>query len=154
MHESRVNIWTNPTPFNSNTTVNGPTIDLLADYTGTHIYGTSLYGLPVQVWAYDVVPGTGTGGKLVIKAQESPDGTNWTDLQTIGAIELDANGDFIVDGTGRPGLSRAKITGRIKATERYARLAVTSTGLSGGRSVKVKAYVSDGTNAHNDGRVV
>lgn len=154
MHDSRVTIWTNPTTINADGATNGATLDLLADYTGSHLYSTSLYGIPVMVMAYDINTGTGDGFTLTFKAQESDDESTWYDLKPLGVITIDTNGYFVVNGTSRADKTRAKLTGRIKATKRYVRIVCTAAGITGGETAKVKAFVTDGTNTFNDGAVL
>jgi hypothetical protein len=151
MRESRVNIWTNPTTINANGTTNGPTIDLLADYTGVHLYGTSDYGLPFEVIVSNPTAGTGTQ-TVTFKVQESADGTNWTDAGLVGTITF-SGGVFSINSEQKPGLGRAKLAGRIRTARRYGRLVAVASGFAGGASCQTQAWVGDGAAPRNDGRV-
>ena len=132
MNDSRVTLWTNPTTISTNTTTNGPTLDVFGSVgvAGSHITGTGIesdgYGVRVQL-----VP-TGTAFNLTVKVQESPDDSNWYDLKTLYV------GDPVSDLVG----SKITIESMVAPSRRYIRLAIVSTNISA-ESCVVNAWITD-----------
>jgi hypothetical protein len=155
MRDSRVTVFTNPSAIAVGGTVTGPTISLLADYVGDRKYGTSLYGFGVELMAKNLVIGTDAdGATLVWKFQVSPDGTNWTDGDTIGTMAFSAAGLWTKDGTvagATHTLVRSKLRGRLRTIQPYARIVCTSGDLEGTATINLYGWISDGTEAFNTG---
>lgn len=166
MRDSRVILWTNPSPMSASiTTVTGPTVDLLEGYNGSQVYGTSLYGFGAEIMVYGVVVGTDAdGGIVTFKWQVAPDNGSgaagtFVDAETIGAIAYNAAGLFTIDGTvggtAFPAtLTRAKLKARLRTAKRFCRLVATGTDLEGTVALNTKAWLSDGTIAFGDSGVI
>lgn len=160
MRDSRVTAW-NTTTFVSGTAATaGPTIDLLDGYTWTGSYaeGTSLYGVGVEIIAGSVSLGSDTDGfTLTWKWQVSDDNSTWVDGPTIGVIAYDDTNGFTKDGTltgAALGLTRAKLSSRLRTTKRYARLYCTPSDIESTATVTTNAYISDGSHPFADsGRI-
>lgn len=157
MRDDRVTIWTNPTTINADGTTNGTSIDLLADYTNAavnHKLGTSPeYGFGVEVIGKSVVTGTGDGFTVVFKFQDSEDNTNWDDAGEFGTFTIDTNGAFLIPAGGSTvsELTRQKLSGRLRTARRYARVVAVAAGITGGESIVLNMWMSDGTVPLNDG---
>ena len=153
MRDSRITLITaQPVTVSSDATAFGATLDLKDGYVGDHWYGTGPYGLPVEFMVSTVVTGTGDGFTLVVGWQDSEDGSNWDYNAECGTITFDTDGNILKkDGTTKLNLTRGKVSMRLRTARRYARLYWTSAGITGGETVNVQAWVSDGTKAFNDG---
>lgn len=167
MRDSRVPVWTQTTFVNGTAATNGPTISLLGDYTwtGNFRHGTSLYGVGVEILVSGAVIGTDADGfTLTWKWQTSPDDSTWTDAGTIGVIAYDETKGFTVDGTltgaglgGETiatGLTRAKMSSRLRTNMPYARLVCTPSDIEGTGTVVTRAFLSDGTHPYLDNAVI
>lgn len=141
MRETRVNVW-NTTTVTTNTTINGPTIDLLNGYVGGHLYGTGEYGIGVELVADNAVAGT-TAYSVKLKWQHSTDGTSWDDFGTIGTFDVDTAGKFVVNGSASP-LSRDVLKSNAEMARRYARIVAVSSGFAGGASLRLRGWLADG----------
>ena len=132
MNDSRITFWTNPTTISTNTTTNGPTVDVFGSVgvAGSHITGTGIesdgYGVRVQI-----VP-TGTAFNLVVKVQESANDSDWYDLKTLWS------GDPVATLVG----SKITIESMVAPSRRYIRLAIVSTNISA-ESAVVNAWITD-----------
>lgn len=163
MRESRVNVW-NTTSHAADGATTGPTIDLLDGYVGDYLYGTSLYGFPVEIIMDSVSMGTDVDGITATwKWQFAPDdGTGspgtWVDGPTIGVVAVASNGEFTKDGTlagdKLVGLTRGKLQSRARTTKRFARLVCTIADLEGGATLRSRAFMTDGTLPYADTGVV
>lgn len=147
MRDSRVKII-DETTISTDGTTNGANIDLLENYVGDHLYGTGPYGLPVEILASNVVTGTGDGFTVTAKWQVAPDNSgspgSWVDASTIGVFTIDTDGNFMKNGVIY-GLTRAKLQSRLKTSKPWARVVFTAAGISGGETIKIRAWLSDGT---------
>lgn len=148
MRDASVSVWTTQT-ISSSTTTYGPTINLLEDYVGDHLYGTGPYGLPVEIIADTISAGTEADGfTLTFSWQYSDDGNTWIDSTHIGVIAVNDNDVFSKDGTVTGddlGLTRAKLQTRGRTAKQYARLKCVSADIEGSASVRVSAFLSTGT---------
>lgn len=158
MRDSRVTIL-NPTTISADGATNGANIDLLGDYTGDHLYGTSEYGLGVEIILSDVVTGTGDGFTVTFKWQVADDSSGapgtWIDNAQIGVVTLDTDGNVLKeDGTTELGLTRAKLQTRLRTAKAWARIVATAAGITGGETCIVKAFLSDGTLCFADTGVI
>lgn len=162
MRDPSVNVW-NTTTISADGATNGPTIDLLEDYVGDHQYGTSMYGLPVEILADDIVAGTDADGwtltwKWQVAADDgagSPD--TWIDHTQIGVIATDSDIAFTKDGTitgDALGLDRAKLQTRLRTAKRFARLVCTAADVEGSSTVRTRAWLTDGTLCFADTAVI
>ena len=156
MRDSRVPVWTTVT-ISADGDTTGPEIDLLEQFVGDFIYGTEEYGVPVELIADDVVTGTGNGFTVTMKWQVAPDdgsgaaGT-YVDFATIGVFRMDTDGLFLKeDNSTLLGLDRAKLQTRLKGTvNRFARLVATAASVTGGETVRVRGWLSDGVHPYID----
>ena len=152
MRDSRVTVF-NTTTVDSTTAVDGPSINLLDGRVGTTLYGTSLYGLGVEVILKNVRgPGART---LDVWWQRSQDGTTWEDFIHVGRFQIDSSGQLLKeDGSTPLGLDRAKLSTRlVTAMGKYARLRLVPSGTwdsVGPNDAVVDAYISDGTLPYAD----
>ena len=151
MRDSRVDVLASQT-ISSDTTTYGSTINLLANYAGNdHIYGTSMYGLPIECIVKNVVTGSGDGFTLTFSFQVSDDGSNWDEDVEFAVITIDTNGKFVDDdGNSLTGLTRAKANGRLRTARAYGRVKIVSAGISGGETADVEGSLADGVNPMND----
>lgn len=151
MRDSRVDVLASQT-ISSDTTTYGSTINLLANYAGNdHIYGTSMYGLPIECIVKNVVTGTGDGFTLTFSFQVSDDGSNWDEDVEFAVITIDTNGKFVDDdGNSLTGLTRAKANGRLRTARAYGRVKIVSASISGGETADVEGSLADGVNPMND----
>lgn len=166
MRESRVPVWTATTFVNGTAATNGPTIDLLGDYTwvGGFRHGTSLHGVGVEIMASGAALGTDADGfTLTWKWQTSVDNSTWVDAGQIGVLAFDEVNGWTVDGTLTgaglggvlaTGLTRAKLSTRLRTHAPYARLVCTPADIEGTGTVYTRAWLSDGTNPYLDNGVV
>lgn len=155
MRDSRITLITaQPITISTNTTTYGNWIDLEDGYVGDHLYGTGPYGLPAEIMVNGVVTGTGDGFTLVCGWQDSEDGANAKSSVNVGTFTIDTDGNIQkTDGVTDLGLTRGKLSARLVTARRYARLYFTSAGITGGETIDVQAWVSDGTKKFNDGVV-
>lgn len=151
MRDSRVDVLASQT-ISSDTTTYGSTINLLANYAGNdHIYGTSMYGLPIECIVKNVVTGTGDGFTLTFSFQVSDDGSSWDEDVEFAVITIDTNGKFVDDnGDALTNLTRAKANGRLRTARAYGRVKIVSAGISGGETADVEGSLADGVNPMND----
>lgn len=170
MRDSRVSVWTATTFTSSTAATNGPTIDLLGDYTwnGNFRHGTSLHGVGVEIMASSAAIGNDADGfTLTWKWQTAPSVAGvpgaWVDAGTIGVLAYDETNGWTVDGTLTgaglggtisTGLTRAKLSTRLRTNAPYARLVCTPASVGGTASVLTRAFISDGTNPYLDNGVV
>lgn len=152
MRDSRVTVWAGTQTISSDTTTYGSTISLLADYSGNdHIYGTSDYGLPIEMIVTGVVTGTGDGFTLSFSFQVSDDGATWDEDVEFGVVTVNTDGYFLNDDNAiAAGLLRAKVNGRLKTARAYGRVKVVSAGITGGETADIKGSLADGVNPRND----
>lgn len=148
MRDLRVDVWTAVT-VNADGTTYGPTIDLLDDYVGDHLYGTGEYGIGVWLMGKDVVTGTGDGFTVTWKWQHSEDGSSWDDAGEIGVMTIDTDGNFTI-GARTSTLTRDILKSRKGTARGYLRLAATAAGITGGESIGLTGWLGDGTNGQYD----
>lgn len=164
MRDSRVTIFNSTVMNTGTTTVTGPDINLLDGFTwnGSYAEGTGLYGVGAEVMVSDVTLGTDADGVLfTFKWQVAPDSSGvagtYVDAATIGVIAYDETNGFTKDGTlagAALGLTRAKLSSRLRTTKLWARIACTSSDLEGTFVATVNGWLSDGTHPFADsGRV-
>lgn len=151
MRDSRVTVF-NQTTVNSTAAVNGPSIDLRAGRVGTTVYGTSLYGLGVEVIISNV---RGNAARnLDVWWQRSQDGTTWEDFGRVGRFQINSSGQLLKEDGTPLGLDRAKLSTRlVTGMGRYARLRLVPSGTwdnTGPNDAVVNAYISDGTLPYSD----
>ena len=146
------------------TTVTGPDINLLDGYTynGSYREGTSLYGIGAEIMVSGVTLGNDADGVTwTWKWQVAPDSSGsagtYVDAATIGVIAYDDTNFFTKDGTltgAALGLTRAKLSSRLRTTKPWARLVCTSADIEGTFTCTVKAWLSDGTHPFADSGVI
>lgn len=153
MRESRVNVWTNPTLVDADATYTGPTINLLEDYVGSHLYGTGQHGFPVEFIAKSVVTGTGDGFTVTMSWEISLDGSTWTAGPTFGVYTIDTDGNFQKDGADYT-LTRAKLQSRLKTARGYIRVKAVALGITNGESLSLSGFMADGTVPYADTGVI
>lgn len=112
-----------PSGARTNGTVNGTTVDL------------GIYGNDFRTALFIVSTGTITDGSHAFKIQDSPDGTNWTDVPTArrqgtAPTVVAANDDTLFE------------VGYIVGTQQYVRLVVTTTGATTGGVFSAVAVLS------------
>lgn len=151
MYDSRFSIFTNPTTITTNTTVNGTPTNLLANYVGNHKLGTTDYGVGLHFIVYEPANGPFTVQfKVQVADDVSGSPGTFTDLGVVGQSEVNASGQFVINGVARPGLARDLIAARFRTAKPWFRVVATTTGMGGSASVKVKAFVADGTGSYID----
>lgn len=164
MRDSRVTVFNSTAMSTAVTTVTGPDINLLDGYTytGSYAEGTSLYGIGVELMVSGVTLGTDADGVLfTFKWQVAPDSSGvagtYVDDATIGVIAYDETNLFTRDGTltgTALGLTRAKLSSRLRTTKPWARIVCTSSDLEGTFVATVKGWLADGSHPFADsGRV-
>lgn len=167
MRDSRVQVWTNPTTISAGGTVNGPAIPLGQDYVGLHKFSVNPdYGMGFEIMVYDVSPGNDTDGFTIsFKFQVAPDSGgspgSYVDWEPIGVIAYDITDSkgFTKDGTiagAALGLTRAKLKARLRGvpeTYEWGRIVAVSGDLEGTATAKIKAWLTDGSDALNTQRI-
>jgi len=154
MRDARVTVLPLQT-ISADGTYYGSTLNLLADYAGnSHIYGTSLYGLPVECIVKNVVTATGDGFTITFSFQVGDDGNSWDEHEEFQTITVDTDGKFLNqnDSNSVSTLTRAKANGRLKTARGYGRVKIVVSGISNGETFDVSGFLSDGTNPMNDGK--
>ena len=138
MRDTRIAIFSaTPLVVNTNTTVNGETLDLKSGYTGNYFEGApKRYGVGVELLFSSI---SGTRIDIAVKWQVSTDGSTWLDDQV---VIPDTN--LMTASTGSPGAKYALPT-RLVTSRRYARLVVVTTDVAGAGTFTLNAWVSDGT---------
>lgn len=139
---------------------NGSNLDLLGDYVGDYVHGTSMYGVPIELILSGVVTGIGDGFTVTVKQQVADDNGSgapgsWIDHVQVGVFTIDTDGNILKeDGTTKLGLTRGKLQTRIRTNRAWARLVATAAGMSGGEQFDIKASLCDGTLVYADTGII
>ena len=137
MRETRVTVWDNAEgAITADGTVNGPTIDLLENYTGSYKEGTGQYGLGVEIVCTSI---SGNEFSLTFKWQVSDDASTWVDHEQI----YTTTGPVAAAAAPK---TKIVLPTRLKTPRRYARIVrVIANIVAADATITTKAWVSDGT---------
>lgn len=146
IRESRVSLFSGmplaATAISTATTTNGSTIDFKSGYTGNYFEGAQYkYGFNVHLLFTSIVS---TNNNVVVKWQVSDDGSTWRDSDEVLRGELS-----VLMGTN--GGTKVEVPSRLVTNRRYARLVITTTGMSGS-SFNVNAWVDEGSGSYANGQ--